>query len=473
MEDAVGGRARLRAISLLAAVLGLDGADKATVGSVAAQLEKSLGVGNTQIGLLVTAATAVAVLVTLPVGMFVDRFNRTWLLTVAIVVWSVAVVIGGASSSYEMLLLTRIGLGAVTAATGPAVASLTGDLFPAAERGRIYGFVLTGELLGGGFGFLVSGEVAAALSWRWAFWVLGVLGFVLAPLLRHLFREPARGGQAALAVGAVEERAGEGRPVSAHGEGHAPIPDKVLHEDPAERSLWWAVRYVLSVRTNVVMIVASGLGWFYVVGLQTFAVVFVRLRFGLGQGSASALLFVIGIGAIIGTLVTGRLADALIRRGYIAARPVVAGACYLLATGFFLAGLLVPSLGGAVPLFFLASFGLGGANPPLDAARLDLMHSRLWGRAESVRTLLRSLLQGVAPLLFGYVSTRFGSSVSGYGGAHTGPGAWVGLDHTLMVMLVALVVSGLLMCFQARRSYPRDVATAAASEEETRVSVEA
>lgn len=459
-------------ITLLAAVLALDGADKATVGSVAAQLEQSLGVGNTQIGLLVTASTAIAVAATLPIGLFVDRFNRTRLLVVAIVVWSAAVVVGGASSSYEMLLLSRLALGAASAVSGPAVASLTGDLFPAAERGRIYGFILTGELLGGGFGFLVSGEVSAALSWRWAFWVLGVLGVALAPLLRRFFREPARGGQSALALGGSEERAGQGRPVSSDADENAPIADKVLHEDPADRSLWWAVRYVLSVRTIVAMIIASGLGWFYVVGLQTFAVVFVRLRFGLGQGSAAALLFVIGVGAVLGTLSTGRLADALIRRGHVAARPVVAGAGYLVATGFFLAGLLVPSLGGAVPLFFFAAFGLGGANPPLDAARLDLVHSRLWGRAESVRTLLRNLLQGMAPLLFGWVSTQFGSKVSGYGGSHAGPQAGTGLDHTLMLMLVALVVAGVMMCLKARRTYPRDVATAAASEEETKLSVE-
>ena len=48
--------------------------------------------------------------------------------------------------------------------------------------------------------------------------------------------------------------------------------------------------------------------------------------------------------------------------------------------------------------------GMGGANPPLDAARLDIMHSRLWGRAESVRNFIQTLLKSSAPLLFGYLS---------------------------------------------------------------------
>jgi hypothetical protein len=44
---------------------------------------------------------------------------------------------------------------------------------------------------------------------------------------------------------------------------------------------------------------------------------------------------------------------------------------------------------------------LSAANPPLNAAKLDIMPAGLWGRAESTRTLLRSLAQGLAPLVFG------------------------------------------------------------------------
>lgn len=98
----------------------------------------------------------------------------------------------------------------------------------------------------------------------------------------------------------------------------------------------------------------------------------------------------------------------------------------------------------------LAAGLLGATNPPLDAARLDIIHPRLWGRAEGIRSLLRTLGQAVAPLLFGWVSERiFG------GGSH-------GLEYTFLVALVVLVIAGLLALI-ARRTYPRDVATAAES----------
>jgi len=38
----------------------------------------------------------------------------------------------------------------------PAVASPIGDLFAPAERGRIYAFILTGELVGAGFGIVMA-----------------------------------------------------------------------------------------------------------------------------------------------------------------------------------------------------------------------------------------------------------------------------------------------------------------------------
>jgi hypothetical protein len=125
-----------------------------------------------------------------------------------------------------------------------------------------------------------------------------------------------------------------------------------------------------------------------------------------------------------------------------------------------------PSVAVALPLLILGAFLLGAPNPPLDAARLDIMHPRLWGRAEGVRTALRSAGEAAAPLLFGYISQYVfggpGSSSSGgtSGGAPTGNSA--GLEYTFLLFLGALLIAGLL-ALAGLRTYPRDVATAAAS----------
>jgi len=76
LEDLVGGPARLRIIVMLACILALDAADKATLGAVAAQLKPALHINNLEIGLLVAVTVASSALLTLPFGVLVDRFNR-------------------------------------------------------------------------------------------------------------------------------------------------------------------------------------------------------------------------------------------------------------------------------------------------------------------------------------------------------------------------------------------------------------
>src|SRR5437016_4342977 len=72
----VGGPARARVIVLFGAVLALNGADSATVGAVAPQLESALHIGNAKIGLLAAVSLLVGAVFTIPVGLVVDRFKR-------------------------------------------------------------------------------------------------------------------------------------------------------------------------------------------------------------------------------------------------------------------------------------------------------------------------------------------------------------------------------------------------------------
>ena len=113
-------------------------------------------------------STFVGAVATVPMGALSDRVRRVNLLMVSVSLWAVAMGACALAQTYGWLLLARLGLGAVTATAGPAIASLTGDFFPAAERGKIYGYVLSGELLGAGIGFVLSGSIAGALGWRWA-----------------------------------------------------------------------------------------------------------------------------------------------------------------------------------------------------------------------------------------------------------------------------------------------------------------
>jgi predicted MFS family arabinose efflux permease len=466
LRTALGGERRAWAIVLLAGTLAISDADLATVGAVAGELERHLRISDVQVGLLATATALVGAISTVPVGALTDRVPRVPLLTGSVLLWAAAMLVTAASTSYSMLLISRMALGVVTATAGPTLASLTGDLFPAAERAKVYGWILSGELAGGAVGLVGGGAIAGVLSWRASFAVLALPALLLAWGLHRKLPEPARGGAGQLPAenhrtassGQDEELLRQ----EVESQGVQPDPERILHENPTAMSLLQAVRYILSIPTNRVLILASALGYFFFTGVQTFAVVLLEHRFGVSQTGASALIGLAAIGSVLGVLIGGRVADRRVRQGHLRARVSVAAVCYLLAVALLVAALIAPLLIVAMPFFVLGAGAVSAANPPLDAARLDVMPGRLWGRAEGVRTLLRQAATALAPLVFGLISDLLGSN------GHTGsPLAGAGnargnLDDTFLIMLSTLALSAIIL-IRGQRRFPVDVATAAAA----------
>jgi hypothetical protein len=89
-----------------------------------------------------------------------------------------------------------------------------------------------------------------------------------------------------------------------------------------------------------------------------------------------------------------------------------------------------------------------------------------------VRTLLRTIAQALAPLLFGAVAdlvagikpdqAPIGTKTGGVSHATAR-----GLEVSFLLMLIPLAVGGVIL-LRGRHAYPRDVATAAASEARVR-----
>jgi predicted MFS family arabinose efflux permease len=457
LERTLGGAERTRVIVLLASVLALSSADATTVGAAATPLRDALGINNTDIGLLVTVTSLVAALASLPFGVLADRVRRTWTLGGAIVLWGAAMIWSATVSSFGGLLLTRVALGGVTAAAGPLVASLVGDYFAAAERGRIYGYILAGELAGAGVGFAVNGDIAA-LSWRAAFVILALPAFVLAWMIFRL-PEPVRGGRAPLVAtnaepasvdpdGDVDQDTDAQR--LARERGLEPDPALVHVGDPRRLSFVAATRYILRIRTNVVLILASAGGYFFLAGVQTFGVEFVTRQYGIDQALGTLVLLVVGAGGVIGVLTGGAVGDLLLRRGYLAGRILVSVVAATAAVALFIPAIFTRHATTALPYIVFAALALSAQNPPLDAARLDIMVPLLWGRAEGVRTFLRTLAQAIAPVAFGGVSDYV------FGGGRSA------LQWTFALMLLPLAGSAYFL-YKALGTYPRDVATAAAA----------
>jgi len=81
----------------------------------------------------------------------------------------------------------------------------------------------------------------------------------------------------------------------------------------------------------------------------------------------------------------------------------------------FIPALITHSAVSALPYVVLAAAALTAQNPPIDAARLDIMPPQMWGRARASAPSLRTAAQALAPVLFGAVSDDI------FGGGTQGP----------------------------------------------------
>jgi predicted MFS family arabinose efflux permease len=468
-----GGPARLQIIAVLAAVLAVESSDLGTVSAVSDQLKGAFHLGNTDIGLLLAVVSFVSAAATLPMGVLADRFRRRVLLMVVVAAWVIAEGISGFATSFAFLLVTRAIIGALTAVAWPCVASLTGDFFPARDRAGIYGLIVAGELVGTGIGFFISAEASTLINWHWSFFAMAVPPIALVWVIWRFLPEPERGTQRWIMEGEEDPNAASGPASRRHGRARQsrergasrsassspqesvrrahvqPREELILHEDPTRWSLWRVMRYLLRLPTYGLLIAASALAYYFLSGARAFAMIYITGHYHITRGAAGPLIFVVGIGALAGTVAGGRIAEHMLRKGKADARIVVAAVALALSVPILGVAIWTSTALLGIGLLAVGACVLSAAIAPIDAARLDIVHPRMWGRGEAGRMALRSTFEGGAPLLFGAMSEWMG-------------GGQNGLMWTFLIMLIPMLVASLLGV-KARKTYLRDVATAAAS----------
>lgn len=186
---------RFYVLAILILVYTLNFLDRQIIGILAAPLKEEFGLSDSQFGLLGGIAFAsVYSTLAIPLAALADKASRVWIMTGALAVWSGFTALCGMATSFSQLFLFRMGVGVGEAGGVAPAYSLIADYFPPHQRARALAGFAFGIPLGTAAGTLVGGLLAATYGWRTAFIVVGLLGLLIAPLLKLTVKDPMRGG---------------------------------------------------------------------------------------------------------------------------------------------------------------------------------------------------------------------------------------------------------------------------------------
>jgi predicted MFS family arabinose efflux permease len=108
-------------------------------------------------------------------GVVADVFGKPKLIFICLILLGAANIVGAFSTSFEMLLITRVLAGVGGGGIFPISLSLVGDLFPLRERQVALSRVLAGGMTGNLLGASISGVIGDFIGWRGVLVGIGLL----------------------------------------------------------------------------------------------------------------------------------------------------------------------------------------------------------------------------------------------------------------------------------------------------------
>ena len=161
--------------------------DRQITGILAVPIKEDLGLSDTELGLM--GGLAFALFYTglgIPVAMLADRVSRTWIMTVALTIWSGMTALCGLANNFWQLFMARLGVGVGEAGGVAPAYSLISDFFPPNQRARALSIYSFGIPIGSTLGIVFGGYIATKIDWRYAFFIVGLAGIALAPIFRMM-----------------------------------------------------------------------------------------------------------------------------------------------------------------------------------------------------------------------------------------------------------------------------------------------
>jgi MFS family permease len=428
-----------RPARVLAGVAFIDAVDRGILPGVLTKVQDELGFSDTKAGLLGTAFVLTGFLVVLPAGYLADRHRRTRIIAVVLASWGAISGLNALVRSFWQFLLVRAALGVGETVDNPASQSLIADYYPTDVRGRAFALQRATPFFGQAVGLAVAGGVAALLSWRWAFLLVGVPGSILAVAVWRL-PEPRRGESDVAA-----EQPEPPLPVQ------APVPPE---RDAGPAALLRDVRVAARVKTLRSLMVGSAIAAGALSGLGFWAAAFYERHTSLGTGGSAGLVgALILVGAITGTFVAGRTVDR-IRERYEGAPMLLAGVCQGVGAALLIPTFLDVPIWLRIPVQGVAVAFIVGGLVAIPVMITEVVSPTIRGIAFSVTGFLSAIAGAVSPLLIGVIADQFEFMVDG---------EVKGNLANAFLIVTPLVLVGAAALLQGRRHVAGDIAAASAN----------
>ena len=376
-------RYRWYILSLLLTVYMVHHLDRQVVSLLLEPIGAEFELTDSQLGLLAGTVYAIAFAVAgMPLGLLVDRVHRVRLLSALIAVWSGLTALCAMATSFSMLVLMRIGIGAAESGGTPTNLSLLSDYFERRRRSTAVGIYMMGPQLGTIVGFAVAGVIAANYGWRAAFLAAGIPGLILAALVFLSLREPQRGASDAV-----------------HGVQDAPL---------AAPPFMAALRLIWQQPALVHMIIGLTIANTVAAGVAVWLPALLMRVHGVSiQTAGLSVAFGVATFAALASLFSGMVCDKLGARSPHAI-PRLAAFAALITIPFIIYGSLTGAYWVAIAAFAAKTVAHAIVNTPGYAVSLSLAPPQIRGTTTALLQVLSNLLgYGIGPQLVGMLSDAF------------------------------------------------------------------
>jgi ACS family D-galactonate transporter-like MFS transporter len=391
-------RSRFVIMVLLFTCVVINYLDRSNISIAAPAMRAELGFDTAQMGYVLSAFGWTYALFQIPGGWLVDRVAPRVLYATLIVLWSIATIMLGITSTVTGLIAVRLLVGALESPSYPINNRVVTTWFPERERATAIGFYTSGQYVGLAFLTPLLVLIQTRSSWHLVFVVTGSIGVLWGLAWYALYRQPHDfPGTNAAEIEEIRRGGGLvdlGRDPKAM---RRSFSGADLARVLSSRKLWGVYIGQFALTSTL---------WFFLTWFPTYLVQARGMTF-VKAGFLATLPF---LAAFIGVLCSGLLSDALVRRGMSlgAARktPIVAG---LLLSASIIGANYVDTPALIIAYMTLAFFGNGLASITWSLVSA-IAPERLLGLTGGVFNFFGNLSGIAVPIIIGYLARDYGFS---------------------------------------------------------------